>query len=341
VLSGAVLDRQIQDWDDRPALPHRTVSFALVGAALRVETDDVELVDRLRVALGDPQPAATAAEALTLVARVRTADGRGHVRLCSARAWDAEDLLLGLQSPEFPFERRPADPGWLSLGFRGEPEPFLSFRGPDCLFALDPRWRTGVALFLFHRLLRMRPDLLFFHAASVVLEGRGVLLVGPKGFGKSTTALALAARGHGLLGDETAAYQPADRSLLPLRRPVGIKPGPRARAVAEAVAQGTVAPSPDGILRVDLGALWPAPVPEPAPLRAVLFLRGFEPAPRLERIEPGRDELAALQPLASSLVDAPPARRVFEMARLLAGVSVYALRPGDPDETALLLERTL
>lgn len=343
MLSAAALDRQVQGWDDRPAGPQRTLSFVLAGAALRVATDDDELVDRLATTLGPPGQTIAASDFPTLDARVRLdADqGHGHVRLTSARAWDADDLLLGLDSPEFPFERLPAEPGWLSLGFRGEDVPFLSFRGPDCVFALEPRWRTGVALFLFHRLLRMRPDVLFFHAASIVVGGRGTLLVGPKGAGKSTTALALAARGHGLLGDETAAYLPADRTLLPMRRPVGIKPGPLASGVAEAIARSAVAPQPDGILRVDVGLLMETPTPAPAPLHAAVFLRGFEPRPRLVPVEAGREELAALQPLASSLVDASPARRVFELVRLFTGVRAFHLWPGQPDDTAVLLEGNL
>jgi hypothetical protein len=264
------------------------------------------------------------------------------VRLASDRAWDAADLLLGLHSPEFPFEEIAGDPGWLCLAFRGQTTSALAFRGPDCVFRLEDRWRTAIALFLFHRLLRMRPEALFFHAATVAVEGRGALLVGPKGSGKSTTALALAARGHALLGDETACYLPERRTVLPMRRPVGIKPGPRARAVAEGIARGGLAPQEDGILRADVTALFPSIAPAAAvPLRSVVFLRGFAAVPEVVPIQAGREELAALQPLACSLVDASPARRVFEMVRLFEGLRVFRLHPAHPDETASALERFL
>jgi hypothetical protein len=55
-------------------------------------------------------------------------------------------------------------------------------------------------------------------------------------------------------------------------------------------------------------------------------------------MEPSREELAMLQPIIGSLVNASPTQRVFEMARLLSRVEVYRLRPGDPDATATLLE---
>lgn len=339
VLAPAALDRQVRAWEDRPSRSQLNASYTLAGVALRVETDDSVLLERLASTLGSPSEGAPVA--LTATVRTLEADGWGYVRLESSRSWDAADLLLGLASPQFPFERVPGDTSWLCLAFRGESEPLLAFRGAECLFRLDEgaRWRTAVALFLFHRLLRLRPDALFFHAASVAVDGRGALLVGPKGSGKSTTALALVACGHALLGDETACYVPAGRTLLPMRRPVGIKPGPQSRAVVAALRG--VPPQHDGLIRVDVSALLPVAAAQPSPLRSVVFLYGFAPVPRLETIEAGREELASLQPLACSLVDAPPAQRVFEMVRLFEGLRVYRLYPGDPDETAAVLTPAL
>jgi len=206
-----------------------------------------------------------------------------------------------------------------------------------------PEWRTAVALFVFNRLLRLRRDAIFFHASSVAIGDKGVLFVGPTGHGKSTTALALAARGHALLGDDTACYLPATGMLLPCRRSVGIRPGPRARAVERAItaAGGDLAAERDQALRVDIDALMDVPPARPVPLSAVVFLAGFLPEPRLLDVRPTRREVGQLQPVVGSLVNAPPARRVFEMARLLSRVAVYRLHPGDPDETAALLEGAL
>lgn len=339
VLAAAALDPLVQAWDGRSYRTPHVATCALAGVSLQVRSDDGPLLERLAAVLGPRIE--TDAPALRASVRVDESASYGHVRLEPDRAWDAADLLLGLQSPEFPFEEVAGDPGWLCLAFRGQESPALAFRGADCLFRLDDRWRTAVALFLFHRLLRLRPDALFFHAATVAVAGRGALLVGPKGSGKSTTALALAARGHVLLGDETACYVPADRTVLPMRRPVGVKPGPRAGAVAEGIARAGLVPQEDGILRADVSTLLPAGEASPVPLRSVVFLRGFAEAPDVAPIEAGREELAALQPLACSLVDAPPARRVFEMVRLFEGLRVFRLHPGDPDETAALLERFL
>ena len=51
--------------------------------------------------------------------------------------------------------------------------------------------------------------------------------------------------------------------------------------------------------------------------------------------------MALLQPFAASLVNAPATRRVFEMARLLAGAEVFGLSPGEPDATAACVEGAL
>jgi hypothetical protein len=95
------------------------------------------------------------------------------------------------------------------------------------------------------------------------------------------------------------------------------------------------------MLRIDADALFPGPEPAPAPLEAVIFLRGFAPAPRLTRVEAGREDLGRLQPVGSSLVDAPRSERVFRMAQLLAGARVLHLTVGDPDASAARIEAAL
>jgi hypothetical protein len=58
----------------------------------------------------------------------------------------------------------------------------------------------------FGVLLHQR-GLLVLHASAVAVEGRAVGFVGPKGFGKSTTAAALHKRGHPLISDELLAVR--------------------------------------------------------------------------------------------------------------------------------------
>jgi hypothetical protein len=253
---------------------------------------------------------------------------------------DANEYDFALQDEQGNFERLDVgEPGWKCIAFRGSGVPALAFRGRDCLFALGPQWRLCIVWYLFWHLLRVRSDAIFFHASSLGIFGEGTIFVGPAGGGKSTTSLALAARGHNFLSDEIAGYVPARGELIPFRRPVGIKPGPRCRAVEKGLDPAVVQRiARDGFVRVDINTLFPVAPAQPIPLRRIVFLRGFAERPSLERITPGRSEIAELQPLMSSFLNASHGRRVFELTRLLSTAKVYQLHPGDPDATAAYLE---
>lgn len=332
------LDQVVDAWEQRPRLRLHSASFALADVALDVVSDDSALFDELAVVLGPARPSATPRTRFRAEVRASDApDGLGHLRLDvdAPEQLTPSDFLLGLQSPEFPFHLlEDAGPPWTQVAFRGQDRVAFALRGRDCLFGMTPQWRTAVSLFLFQRLMRLRSDALFFHASTVALEGRGLMFVGRKGAGKSTLALALAARGVPLLGDENACYVPARRELLPFLRPLGVKPGPRSQAVQAQLERLGRDPDREGPMRLPAEVLFPANRPAPAPLHAVVFLEAFASRPELEPLEAGRDELAALQPVGSSLINAPASRRVFEMARLLSAARTYRLRPGPPDATA-------
>jgi hypothetical protein len=253
---------------------------------------------------------------------------------------DGHELSFAIELDQGHFEElKMNEPGWRCIAFRGSDVPAFAFRGRDCLFALDERWRLCIIWYLFWRLLRIRSDAIFFHASALGIFGEGTIFVGPAGGGKSTTSMALAARGHNFLSDEIAAYLPERGELIPFRRPVGIKRGPRSsavqrglrREVAERIEQ-------DGFARIDIGNLFAVEEPKAVPLRRLVFLRGFAEQPSMKRITPGRAELVELQPLMSSFLNASHSRRIFELTRLLAGGKVYQLNPGDPDATAEYIE---
>ena len=324
-----------------------SVAYRLGGVQLQVESDDRPLLGELSATFGAPSTGHDGEPEFRLAARISADGGQegfAHVALDSA---DAEltspaDLELGLAAPDFPFRLLPGGAPLTRFALAGEDEPFFLLNGGDCYVRKTPAWRRAVALLLLQRLMRARRDAIFFHAGSLALEGRALLLIGPKGAGKSTLTLALASRGHRLLGDEQACYRPRTREILPFLRPVGVKPGPRAAAVEQALRRLGRHPERDGMMRLAPAELLPGRVAvESAPLSAVVFLDGFAGAPRLDLVTPGRRELGSLQPVGSSLVNAPPGERVLQMARMLADARVARLVAGTPDDTAALLEERL
>jgi hypothetical protein len=254
--------------------------------------------------------------------------------------FDGMELKYAIEQESGFFKRLPTDEaGWTSVAFRDEDVPMFAWRGRDCIFSLGPKWRHSISWLLHYRLLRMRADVIFFHASALGIFGEGTIFVGPSGGGKSTTSMALAARGHNFLSDELGAYVPATGQLIPFRRPVGIKPGPRATAVERGLPPAAYEQiERDGFYRVDVSTIFASAPAKPLPLRRIVFLRGFAERPSLERIQPGRAEIVELQPLMSSFLNESHSRRIFELTKLLGTAKVYKLHPGTPDETALYLE---
>lgn len=319
--------------------------FHLLDVELCLSSDEDGLADEFARVFGGRGSPLSSAPRARLEARVVSEGplpGHGALEVSGDGLADPAGFLLSFSSPTIPLVKLPpARPGWSLVGLPGDPEPLFAFSGEVCLFRKVARWRRILAHVLFLRVLRLRDDALFFHAASAAVGGRGLLLVGPKGAGKSTLALALAARGHSLLGDETACYLPATGEILPFRRPVAIKPGPRAAAVSEALARLRPEADEEGLVRADVGSLFGAAPAAAAPLFAVVFLDGFAPASMLRKVVPGREELAALQPLASSIATRPAAERVFAMARLLGSAACYRLLAGEPDAAARTIEEEM
>jgi hypothetical protein len=323
-------------------------TFQLAGVSLELDSDDDPLIAEAAALLGAPVPGPSSPRRVSplheMRARVRAAGG-AHVRLeltmPRAEQRPPADLLLAAGSADFPFDLLESSGDRVVLARRGSLEPAIVAGPEGCLFALEEGWRKALALLLLQRLMRCREDAVFFHAGSVSVRGAGAMVVGPKGAGKSTLVLALAARGHALLGDEHACYLPATGELLPFRRPVGIKPGPRSSAVEDGLARRGRSPERDGMMRLPLEDLLDALPAATAALRAVVFLDGFAAAPRLRVLEPSRVDLGRLQPVGASMVNAPRTRRVFEMARLLSRSRVYELVAGPPDETAATVEEAL
>lgn len=321
-----------------------TTSSVIADRRISAECDDPSYFSDFFPFFGGPPPRpgrVSATADLQLSIRTCLHPELGWFRLTdlSETPIDAREFSFALEQGQIFDTLGGLGDEWTALFLPNESEPVFAFRGAECLFGLNTPWRKSINWFALWRLMRIRTDAIFFHASALGIGGKGTIFVGPKGAGKSTTSLALAARGHNLLSDEIAGYQPATGNLVPFRRPVGIKPGPRARAVAAGLDRESMERiDRDGFVRVDVDSLFPVEPARSYPLQRIVFLRGFRSRPEIARIDPGREEIVELQPLMSSFLNAAHSRRVFELVKLLSSTAVYRLHPGDPDETADYLQ---
>ncbi|WP_420125048.1 serine/threonine protein kinase [Longimicrobium sp.] len=136
---------------------------------------------------------------------------------------------------------------------------------------------------VFGLVLRLRgiPSL---HASAVAVDGVAVALAGAAGTGKSTTAAALAARGHALLADDVLALRTEADGIVaqPAYPHLRLWPDIVPALLGPGAELPPLTPNWDKRgLRLD-----EAFHPHPLPLGAVYVLCGREPGPHAPRLEP-------------------------------------------------------
>jgi hypothetical protein len=329
--------------DAASTVPNR---YRFAHGGLVLDCEDEALVRRF----GDIYPEGAGGNAASEAAIHVTCVVRIHDETLAAVTFDDPEPLDSFafcQSlfPDRGYVEGPAGAdGWRTISPREKPgEPQVALRDNHALVDRRQVWQPFIANYAVNRVLRLQRELLFFHAASVAIEGRGAMIVGPKASGKTTTAMALAARGHDFLGDEMAAVHRTTKAMLPFRRAVSIRPGPRARRVDQYLARRQYPKEkfPDGGERtlVNMASLFPEAGASSATLSCVLFLRQFAEHPAAERFAFGIEHFRMLSPLACSMWGVPVGARMMDLSRLLRGVRCYVLDPGQPEATADLVER--
>ena len=223
--------------------------------------------------------------------------------------------------------------------FRGVPLPAPDPSNPAS------RWNSGsyVADQFVWQALARDDAWIALHASALAIGGRGVLLVGPGGSGKTTLSLALALEGAHLFGDEMALLHRRDRTVCALARLIGI----RARTLevlgdailAAAVRREDARVGGETVHYVSAARLFAQPPLAAArPLRAVFLISAGDGSPAVRPLA----RAAAAMRIAPFL--AGPRRGlagVAALAELLAGASTFVLQPGDPPATARLVHDTV
>ena len=320
--------------------------YRIVDAALGIESQDVQLKKRFGQLYGEflsERPKASE-QGLWLRCRVQVQDDVGArlLTFTASQEVDVVGFLLNMYHDRGYIELQAGEPRWRSLGVVGTARPLLTARGTHVLVDATQRWQPLIASCAMNWVMRMQRDWLFFHAASVGIDGSGVMITGKKGAGKTTLSMALAVAGHDFLGDEIAALRSRTLKLAPFRRAVAIRPGLQAHRVEELLKDGSYPTEtfPDGSTRTraEASKLFPWPVPQSLPLRSVFFLRNFETTPRAERFLPRTADLHQLPPMPGTMGGASCGQQIIDIAKLLSSVHCYYLYPGSPEATARLVE---
>jgi hypothetical protein len=183
--------------------------------------------------------------------------------------------------------------------------------------------------------LRLR-GVVCLHASTVMIDHGAIVLCGPPGAGKSTTAGAFAQRGFAVLAEDIAALDDRGEAFL-------VQPGyPRVNLWPESAAAlcGAVGALPAITPNWEKRYL---PLPAPAqfhsvsaPLAAIYILgsRGSQPRPEIRQLK-GVEALVALasNTYTPYLLDSAMRAREFEvLRRLVAQVPVRQVQP--PDDLA-------
>jgi hypothetical protein len=330
--------------------------FQLGDAVLQVAVDDPRLLDTFVEVYGDcavPSDGPAARVRCT----VRRIPDPPLVLLTFQKGAPADPagaaynlLRSTLAEPPYSAHDSPLA-GWRLAG--GLETPVVAARGAHVLIARTQVPPYFLVEYLVGSTLALQPELMAIHGASLQIEDAGVVIVGATHSGKTTTALHLAARGHPLLGDELALLRLASRELLPFRRTVNLRPGPRAPELASLVAR---LDAPAGLAVSDrwvgphrISELFPDAPAASVGLRAVFFLNGFAARPALAPFELSlRDEdivewLAhpAIAYCSWGLAPERRALRLLALRQVLKRVPCWLLEAGSPLATAELIERTV
>jgi hypothetical protein len=287
-------------------------------------------------------PSVAASTVIDVLAHTNV-EGYGYLRVSRQdNPVAALDYFIGYGRADCPYREVARMGAWTAFSDDDNVHPLFLIQGEHCFFRLTENWTIVALSLVFRAAFGLHYDAILFHAAAVIVKEKGFMFAGPRYAGKSTLSLALAARGHHFLSDEIAWYVPSTRQLVAFRRPVGIRDGVRSTAI-DARIQALVGSgvSWHDSLRVPVEDLVPQAPARTATLDVVVFLKGFEPRPRLVPLQPSLEHLPLLQPTPISMLNVQPARRMLEMVRLVSSVRMYDLYSGHPDETARILEETV
>jgi hypothetical protein len=317
------------------------IVFKIGHTHVRVVSADQGLIRQFRRIYGDCEvtPSASTADGVRVMVRPRPSGVA--VDFDTGADVDLAEFL----TESFP-DRGCRRAGTTNRGVRltvDRPETSFVVSGAHVEFPPEAPWRALTANIALGLALRSQAGVCFLHAGAVTFTpaGRGVVFVGSKGSGKTTTTLGLAARGHHFLGDELVGIDLSTRTILSVPRTIAKRDGPCAEEVAAVVnraprdRRGYASGEERTMLRPS--AVFDAPTTG-APFGGLVFLEGFGSVAQLTELPMSWQTASRLMPVATSMAGTPPALRVMRLLRMLSSVAAWSLISGPPDATLDLLE---
>jgi len=196
------------------------------------------------------------------------------------------------------------------------------------------RWLSPLVGYAVGTAVSLLRELLFVHAGAVVINGRGYVLVGPPGAGKTSMVGVLLRRGASYLSDEVALFDAKAGMVHPFALPMAVKPW-TARAIGPLPPTQLVASDSD-IQYLQPGLRAHGPVP----LDSLVLL---DPAHASEPTElPRAEMLLALSEQPSSFRYRDRLEAAFsDFVRVLRHTRSFRMGSSNPANAAHMLERGL
>ena len=330
----------------------RTVVYRFGDARMEIKTDYVLLLRHLDESFSEYE--VTSDQEPDVSCEVRTLKNLGLIRLTFRSPENIDAMGFALGQLEHPFgnpyftEMNFTTDGWRFIARLKTGQPVLAARSNTIVLDRSIVPSFFLVDYLFSTVLSIQKELLFLHAASVRIHDNGILLLGPSGRGKTTLSMALASRGHAFYGDDIASIRKTTLELLPFRRAVSVRSGPRAMALQnleELTGETEISESGEQKLRFQVRQLFSQSSPDPIITKHAFFLRSFSTKPVVEPFHPSLEYSGWKDLMLNNLLftywGVTEEKRLMQFlifVKLLSKLRCWFLDAGTPDETAEMIE---
>lgn len=328
----------------------QTIYYRFGDGSLAVTSDYIPLIEELHQYFPEYEISPTQDVQVHCEIRMTNNTEIVYVSFLQPENLDAMGFGLGqlehpLENPNYTEMQSPVS-GWRFIGHSKTARLVMAANNEVALVDVSSAPPHFLVDYLLSILFSIQKELLFLHAGALKIYRSGVLLLGPSKRGKTTLSMALASRGHGFLGDDIAPVRALTLEILPFRKAISIRSGPRAQNVDDILEGRAFAMEiRENRKRFQVQELFPEPDIRPVVATHAFLLRAFAGKPTVEKFVPTlQNPLWKDLPLNNIVVPfwgVTTERRLMQFLvfiKLLSKLQCWLLDAGTPDETADLIE---